>query len=199
MTTWTWIFVLLAGGLFTIKMTYVLCTALVLPVTQGALYVSTSQVRISSFIEAVPMNPGQLLVDLGCGDGRVLRGVRKAYGARAIGYEINPFAYLRARLQCLGVNGVEVRWRNFWNADLSDADVVFCYLFPDVMKSLSAKLRSDLKAGALVVSCNFNLPGFSPDRILRPGNTLHNDPIYIYRVHERGTVVDQRGFVGMTS
>ncbi len=94
---------------------------------------------------------------------------------------------------------MEVRWRNFWNGDLSDADVVFCYLFSDVMKALSAKLRSDLKAGAVVVSCNFNLPGFSPDRILRHGNTLHNDPIYIYRVHERDPEVDQRGFVGMKS
>ncbi|MFC1812183.1 SAM-dependent methyltransferase [Thermodesulfobacteriota bacterium] len=196
MPTWTWIFILLAGGVFTLKITYVLCVALVLPVTQGALYVSTSQVRISSFVEAVPMNPGQLLIDLGCGDGRVLRRVQEAYGARTIGYEINPLAYLRARIQCLGLMDVEVRWRNFWNADLSDADVVFCYLFPDVMKALSAKLRSNLKSGAVVVSCNFNLPGFSPDRILRPGNTLHNDPIYIYRVHERDAVVDQRGFVG---
>lgn len=199
MPTLTWIFILLAGGLFAIKLAYVLCTALVLPVTQGALYVSTSQVRISSFIEAVPMDPGQVLVDLGCGDGRVLRRVHKVHGARAIGYEINPLAYLRARIQSLGLMDVEVRWRNFWNADLSDADVVFCYLFPDVMKALSAKLRSDLKPGAVVVSCNFNLPGFSPERILRPGNTLHNDPIYIYRVREQNPENGRHGFIGMTS
>jgi len=90
MSTWIWIFMFLAGGLFTLKITYVLCTAIVLPVTQGAMYVSTSQVRISSFIQAVPMSPGQLLIDLGCGDGRVLRQVQKAYGARTIGYEVNP-------------------------------------------------------------------------------------------------------------
>jgi SAM-dependent methyltransferase len=189
----------LAGGLFTLKITYLLCTALVLPVTQGAMYVSTSQVRISAFIQAVPMIPGQLLIDLGCGDGRVLRQVQKAYGARTIGYEVNPLAYLKARIQSLGLTGVEVRWRNFWNADLSDADVVFCYLFPDVMKALSAKLRSNLKAGAVVVSCNFNLPGFRPDRILRPGSTLHHDPIYIYRILEQDPEVDQRGFAGMAS
>jgi len=185
MSTWIWGFIFLAGGLFTLKIAYVLCTALVLPVTQGALYVSTSQVRISSFIEAVPMNSGQLLIDLGCGDGRVLRRVQKAYGARTVGYEINPLAYLKARIQSIGLKDVEVRWRNFWNADLADADVVFCYLFPDVMKALSAKLKSDLKAGAVVVSCNFNLPGFRPDRILRPGSTLHYDPIYIYRIHNK--------------
>jgi len=56
-----------------LKITYSLSIALVLPVTGGALYVSTSRVRIAAFMEAVPMNSGQLLLDLGCGDGRVLR------------------------------------------------------------------------------------------------------------------------------
>ncbi len=98
---------------------------------------------------------------------------------------MNLLAYLKATLLCLGRKDIEIRWRNFWRVDLSDADVVFCYLFPDVMKDLSAKLKSDLKPGAVVVSCNFALPGFSPDQILRPGNSLHNDPIYIYSVQQK--------------
>lgn len=173
-----------AGGLFAIKVIYVISTALVLPVTKGALYVSTSRVKIAAFMEAVPMKAGQLLVDLGCGDGRVLRQARSRYGIRAVGYELNPMAYFRARLRCFGVKGVQVKWQNFWTADLSEADVVFCYLFPDVMRILAGKLRSELKPGAVIVSCNFALPGLAPDRVLRPGNSLHNDPIYIYRVRE---------------
>ena len=73
MNVWIWIFLILAGSLFALKMTYVLCTALALPATQGALYVNTTKTRIAAFIEAVPMEKGQILVDLGCGDGRVLR------------------------------------------------------------------------------------------------------------------------------
>jgi hypothetical protein len=76
-----------------------------------------------------------------------------------------------------------VKWRNFWTADLSEADVVFCYLFPDLMKDLALKLKANLKPGAVVVSCNFDLPGFVPEQVLRPGNSLHNDPIYVYRLH----------------
>jgi hypothetical protein len=49
------------------------------------------------------------------------------------------------------------------------------------MRDLGAKLKSDLKPGAVVVSCNFDLPGFIPEQILRPGNSFHNDPIYVYR------------------
>jgi trans-aconitate methyltransferase len=179
---WIWISVIVAGALFGLKMAYVFCTALALPFTRGALYVSTSRVRISAFVEAVPMRPGQLLVDIGCGDGRVLRKARKRYGVSGIGYELNLLAYLKAKLLCLGLQDIKVKWSDFWTVDLSDADIVFCYLFPDVMKDLAAKLKSDLKPGAVVVSCNFDLPGFSPEKVLRPGNSLHNDPIYVYRL-----------------
>jgi trans-aconitate methyltransferase len=174
-------FLVIAGVFFGLKLAYVLCTAMVLPATRGALYVSTSRVRISAFLDAVPMCAGQLLVDIGCGDGRVLRQVRRKYAVRAVGYELNLLAYVKAKLLCFGRENIQIKWRNFWTVDLSNADVVFCYLFPDVMRDLAAKLKSDLKPGAVVVSCNFDLPGWSPERVLRPGNSLHNDPIYVYR------------------
>lgn len=182
MTGWLWAFFILAGALFSLKMAYVLCTALALPATQGALYVSTSRQRITAALAAVPMATGDLLVDLGCGDGRVLRMARRRYGIRTIGYELNPLAWAKARMLCLPWSGIEIRMRNFWRADLSGADVVFCYLFPDVLSRMAGKLSADLRPGARVVSCNFPLPGWRPERVLRPGGSRHNDPIYLYRV-----------------
>ena len=180
MPLWVWLFIIFAGGLFAIKMAYVLCTAMVLPTTQGTLFVSTSRARIRAFIEAVPMKAGQLLVDLGCGDGRILRQAHKRYRVRAIGYEVNLMAYLKARLLSFSLKNIEIKRRNFWSANL--ADVVVCYLYPDVMKKLAAKLRATLKPGAVIVSCNFGLPGFQPIRVLHPAGALHGDPVYIYRV-----------------
>ncbi len=177
-----WVVIGIAGFLFVIKLLYGLSIALVLPVTRGALYVSTARVRVGAFLEAVAPEPGQLLVDLGCGDGRVLRSACRRYQVRAEGYELNPMAYLKARLLSMGHAAVRIHLKNFWKADLSAADIVCCYLFPDVMVPLAFKLRDELKPGAIVVSCNFPLPGFSPDRILRPGNSRTNDPIYIYRI-----------------
>jgi hypothetical protein len=61
----------------------------------------------------------------------------------------------------------------FRKADLPEADVVFCYLFSDVMKPLSKKLRSELKTGAVVVSCIFALPDWHADieiRAIDPDN-----------------------------
>ncbi len=179
---WIWGVIVLAGVLFAVKMTYVVSTALVLPATQGALYVSTSGARIKAFLDAVPMRPDQLLMDLGCGDGRVLCRSSDRYGVRAVGFELNPLAWLRARLRCSGRQGVRVVRGNFWKADLKDADVVFCYLFPDVMGRMAEKINTEVKPGAVVVSCNFPVPGLVPQQVLRPAGALHHDPIYIYRI-----------------
>ena len=113
MPIWIWIFFTIAGGLFAFKVVYVICTALVLPMTQGALFVSTPRVRVKAFIDAVPMSAGQLLVDIGCGDGRVLRMARKRYGVKTIGYEVNLLAYIQARLLCLGDRQIKIKWKNF--------------------------------------------------------------------------------------
>ena len=185
MPTWILLFIILAGSLFGLKMIYVLCTAAVLPATQGALYVSTTKARIAAALADVPLEPGQVLVDLGCGDGRVLRYARRRCKARAVGFELNLLAYFKAQVLCIGLKNIEIRLKNFWAQNLGEADVVFCYLYPDVMPKLSAKLKAELRPGAYVVSCNFALPGFKALRVLRPKGSLHNDPIYIYKTPDQ--------------
>ncbi len=95
-------------------------------------------------------------------------------------YELNLLAYIKARLQSAGLDGIRIRREDFWKANLGEADVVFCYLFPDVMERLAEKIRAEIKPGATVVSANFPLPGFTPDRVVRPGKSFA--PIYIYRI-----------------
>ncbi len=182
MTGWVVTFLVLAGVLFAVKMTYALSVAFALPVTRGALYVSTPRKRIEAFADAVVIKPGKVLVDLGCGDGRVLRCIRRRFGAQAIGYELNLLAYLKARLLCIGRRGISVRFRDFWKADLSDADVIFCYLFPDVLPDLSTKLGRELKPGTVVVSANFAIPGWHPEKVQRIDHRPYSDPFYIYRM-----------------
>ena len=151
--------------------------------SSSALYVSSARTRVRAFVDAVDLRPGQLLVDLGCGDGRVLRAASRRCRIQAEGYELNPLAYLKARLLSIGHSRIRIRMKNFWDVDLSRADVVFCYLFPDVMPQLTRKLRKELKPGSVVVSCNFPLPSLSPEAVLKPGNSLTNDPIFVYRLH----------------
>ena len=181
MPSWFWIFLLLAGTLFGLKILYIATTAAVLPMTQGALYVSTARVRIEAVLDAVHMSADQLLIDLGCGDGRVLRRACRRYGVRAIGYEINLLAYLKAIFLSLFHPKICLKLSDFWRADLSRADVIFCYLYPDVLKRLSAKLHKELKPGATVISGNFPLPGWTPIDVITCEQPLYNSPVYIYR------------------
>jgi SAM-dependent methyltransferase len=181
MPTWVVIVLFLIGGLITVKFLFAASIVTVFPITRGAMFHPSASVRVKTFLDRVPMNPGDLLVDIGCGDGRVLRDARRRYGVRARGFEVNPIAYLMARLRTFGMKGIEIRYSDFWKAALDEADVVFCYLFPDVMKRVADKLETELRPGARVVSCNFPLPGWEPREVLHPDSSPHSDPIYLYR------------------
>ncbi len=181
MPPWIVPLLVLFAVLFAAKILYVAFTGWSMRVTRGALFVPTHRVRVDAALDAVPMGPGERFVDLGCGDGRVLRAVRRRYGVEAVGIDVNLLACLAARLRNLGDRKVRVERADFWNRDVGDADVVFCYLFPDVTDRLARKLEAELLPGARVVSCNFPLPGWRPAAVLRPGPERHADPIYLYQ------------------
>ena len=182
MPIWFLLSITLLALLFAFKLLYLVTAGCALHITRGALFIPTPSVRVNTFLDAVPMSSQNLLVDLGCGDGRVLRAARKRYGVRTLGFEINPFAYFTAKLRNLGVKGIKIRWRDFWEEELGDANVVFCYLFPDVMKRLAEKLETELHPGTWVVSCNFPIPGWHAKKVLHPNSHIHGDPIFVYRL-----------------
>ena len=180
MPYWIIIALIVIGVLVILKLLLAFSLVSVFPITQGAMFHPSARVRVKTFLDHTPMMSNELLVDIGCGDGRVLREAKRRYGIRALGFEVNPLAYALARLRTAGMEGIEVRLRNFWNVNIRDADVVFCYLFPDVMERLAGKLEAELRPGTRVVSCNFALPGWRHREVLYPESSLHGDPIYFY-------------------
>jgi len=184
MPVWVFIALTIIAILFVVTFLLSFSIVVVHPITKGAMFHPSARIRVRTFLDNVPMKEGELLIDPGCGDGRVLREARKRYKVRAIGFEINPLAYFLARLRNLGKRDIRVRFKNFWKVSFGDADLVFCYLFPDVMKRLKEKLEGELRPGCRVVSCNFPLPGWKYERIVRPDSSLHGDPIYLYRFPE---------------
>ncbi|MGD8252429.1 MAG: class I SAM-dependent methyltransferase [Desulfobacterales bacterium] len=180
---WLWIVFSLWLGLFAAKAAYGFGVAVALPKTRGALFVSSSKRRISIALSAIHPSKDGLLVDLGCGDGRILRHARKHYGIRAVGYEVNPIAWAKAKCLTAFDNGISIRFQDFRRADLSTADIVAFYLFPDVLGDLSQDLQKGrFKTGAVLVSFNFPLPGTRPSFVVHPPGSLHSDPVFFYRV-----------------
>jgi predicted RNA methylase len=169
------------GILIVLKMTFALFTGFSSFKTGGALFTTTHPLKIKKILETVKMHPKQVVYDLGSGDGRFLIAAAKRYKVKAIGLEINPWAYLLSRLRImLWQANVSIRFQDFWKTDLSEADIVFCYLFPDVMERLKEKLSKELKAGATVISCNFEIPGWTPEKTIIAPHPTHRDPIFIY-------------------
>jgi len=149
--------------------------------TGGAFFVPTPMPMVESLLKNMDFSRFRDIRELGCGDGRLISAVERASGRAVIGYEINPIAFamtwLRIRILCLKS---EVRCADFWNVDLSNADCIYCYLFPDVMTRLAEKLEQELHEGACVISANFPVPGWREDAIIRARDTIFDDPIFVY-------------------
>jgi len=175
-------FFILVGILFLIKISYVIGVVLSIQKTKGAIFVHTPTPRIQYVLENIDIKKGQLIVDLGCGDARLLSYILKKHRVQAVGYEVNPYPYIMAKIRSFFKKDLKIIKKDFFHVSLKKADIIFCYLFPDILKDLALRLKENHKKGALLISFNFPMPGYIPKKILRPPHTIHNEPIYIYRL-----------------
>ena len=157
--------------------------------TGGVPFISTNKRDFKAILEAVELKPGEIIYDLGCGKAHLLIYASKYFGAKGIGYELSLWPYLWAKLKIyLSKADVKIFRQNFFKADLSQADVVFCYLFPEVMAKLELKFAQELKrglpaqAGGRVVSYAFKLPTKTADKtVITNDDNTELGNIYVYR------------------
>lgn len=127
----------------------------------GAPYAPTPSGKIKDLLKALNLGKNDTVVDLGSGDGRLLVEVSKT-GAKAVGFEINPFLYLLTKFRLNGSKNAKVSLADFWNQDLKAATVIFVFILPQFMKGLEKKLREEVKPGTKVVTYLANLPTKKP-------------------------------------
>jgi len=127
--------------------------------------------------------PGDRLIDLGAGDGRIVIAAARWFGAKALGVELHPdrYAIIRNSVPSLKPN-LEALRQNFFKADLSNADVVTMYLLPSVNEALRRKLERELHSGARVVTHDFSIPDWAPSRVELIQGPLGLHAIYLYRI-----------------
>lgn len=151
-------------------------------------YAPTPKQMIKKIIDELNIKPGQIVYDLGCGDGRFLLAA-EAKGAAAVGFELSPVVFIKAKLtKFLKKSKIKVRYRNFYKADIADADVVFCFLVDTVMAKTEVKLKKELKAGAKVVSYGFAFPDWEPDKVIIPKlEDRTSSKVFIYEIKHEAT------------
>jgi protein-L-isoaspartate O-methyltransferase len=145
------------------------------PIIHGAIYLPTTPVNVEKMVALADIRPGQSVVDLGSGDGRLLIACARR-GSRAEGYEINPFLVIRSRraIRKAGLQNLAVvHWKSFWHADFARFDVVMLYGITYIMEGLQKKFIRELNPGAKIVSNVFQFPGWRP--IAEDGNVFLYD------------------------
>jgi len=136
-------------------------------VKDGGPYVPTPQAVVDAMLEIAEVGPGDFVIDLGSGDGRIVLTSATRHKASGMGVDIDGelVELANASAQRLGVaQRVQFHQQDVFAADLSRATVLTLYLLPSMMERLRPKLLLELKPGTRIVSHDFDLGEWKPDR-----------------------------------
>jgi SAM-dependent methyltransferase len=162
---------------------FILAISFYLPIPWGAPWVPTPSRTAAQMLKMAGVKPGEKVVDLGAGDGRLVILAARKFGARAVGVEIDPFRWLMANLniRILGLQGkARVVLGDRRKFDPTDTDVVVLYLQQGTNQFLKDRLSRSLKPGARVVSHAFSMSGWTPIAL----DDL--DGIFVYEIGNTG-------------
>ena len=172
--------------LFLILTAVVGCFGFVL--LRGAPYLPTLSPQVRTALELSGLQQGQTLLELGCGDGKVLIAAAEQ-GIQAVGYELNPLLWIVAWLRTRRYHGlVQVYCRDFWNVEWPPSEAIFVFLHTRFMHKLDTKIvQYSRKTGKRVKLISFAFPV--------PGRhaVVEQDGLFVYDYEEDKLPLAQKG------
>lgn len=147
------------------------------PLDADVIFLPTPPAVVDAMLELARVGAGDVLYDLGAGDGRIAIAAARRFGVRAVGIEINPrmVEIARSNVRRAGVGHlVEIRLGDVLEADLRAASVVTLFLLQELNLKLRPRLRAQLPPGARIVSHRFDMGDWAPDaRITVDAHSLY--------------------------
>ncbi len=148
----------------------------------GAPFVPTPLPRVRKMLELAKIKPGDKVYDIGCGDGRLVHLASKEHKAQAVGFELSPPVWFWAKIcQPFWFSKAKIKYRNFVSQDISDADVIVCYLMPNTLKKFQEKLKK-LKKGTRIISYAFQIPDLKLVHEEEKIIDKNHSPIWVYEI-----------------
>lgn len=153
------------------------------------IFVPTPPETVDEMLRQAHLKKGDVLYDLGSGDGRIPIAAAKQYGIRAVGIDIDPKLVEEAKETARreGVdNLVSFRNEDMFAADIRDATVVTLYLSNTLNVMMRPKLLRELKPGSLIISHDFRMGDWAPEKSIRvPWKNLYRT-VYVWTVPRGG-------------
>ena len=145
--------------------------------TPDVIFVPTPQEVVEDMLRLVDVKKGDVLYDLGSGDGRIAITAAKLYGIRAVGIDIDPqrIAEAQENAKKAGVTQlVEFRQADLFTSDFKEATIITLYLLPELNVKLRPRLLAELRPGTRIVSHQFDMGDWRPDKKLEAaGRTIY--------------------------
>ena len=129
----------------------------------AAPYVPTRKQDVLRFLRVAEIKKGDLVYDLGCGDGRIPQAAARS-GAKAVGLEISILNYYFCKIFR---RGFEVRFKNFFTADYREVDIVYMFLSQSAHNKMGEILRRQMKKGSKIITYVWPIEGMVPARVDR--------------------------------
>jgi cyclopropane fatty-acyl-phospholipid synthase-like methyltransferase len=150
-------------------------------------FVPTPPEVVDRMLEMARVKSGDLIYDLGSGDGRIIIQAAKRYGVKGVGIEIDADLVQRAKDNAFREKVehlVEFRLQDALTVDISPATVVTLYMLPEFNAKLRPIFEKQLKPGSRVVSHDFEIQGWVPDKVERiKGDVFHDHTILLFEIH----------------
>jgi len=151
-------------------------------------YVSTPQPVVDAMLRLAQVRAGDKVYDLGCGDGRIVITAARDFGAGGFGIDLDPrrIAEANAFASLAGVSDrVRFAVQDLFQTDFSEATVVSLYLLPELNAKLLPKFRRELRPGTRVVSHQFGIGDWKPDRTETAWSGTVDHQIHLWIVPKR--------------
>jgi len=148
-------------------------------------YIPTPQLIVQRMLEAGHVKAGDMVYDLGSGDGRIVIMAAQSFGARGVGVEIQPELCRKAieKIKSLGLEDrVSMLEDSALHVDLSKADVVTMFFLTSSNERMKPNLEKYLRPGARVVSNQFPITGWKPVEVVHLKSGSMNHSIYVYEI-----------------
>lgn len=150
-------------------------------------YVPTPNEVVAQMLALAKVTGDDVIYDLGSGDGRIVITAAQKFGTRGVGVDINPERIKEANenAQKAGVTDrVKFLQQDLFQTDISEASVVTLYLLPDINMKLRPELFRQLKPGTRIVSHDFNMGEWKPERVVQVQGPTHQHTVYYWVVPE---------------